>query len=202
MNIMHGRIGVHHHVIPPAFIDTMKRKGIRNVAAPNLIVSGTLERYPRIRWILAHAGGFLPYVAWRATLLNFTPDVSRNAPQGMLASIKRFYFDTALSPSAYAMSSLRELVGSSQVLFGSDFPFAVTTVTGLQVETLDQSPIWDDQSKYAIKRGNAVDLFPQYREPDETVSPLPMYARESRRGRVMRALRSPIVAMAEGVRKR
>ena len=103
---MHGRIDVHHHVIPPAFIDTMNRKGVRNVAAPNLIVSGTLERYPRIRWILAHAGGFLPYVAWRATLLNFTPDVSRNAPQGMLASIKRFYFDTALSPSPYAMSRL------------------------------------------------------------------------------------------------
>jgi len=32
-------------------------------AAVNLIFSGTMERYPQIKWILAHAGGFLPYIA-------------------------------------------------------------------------------------------------------------------------------------------
>lgn len=34
-------------------------------AASNLIFSGTLERYPNIKFILAHAGGTLPYLQWR-----------------------------------------------------------------------------------------------------------------------------------------
>lgn len=34
-------------------------------AAANLIFSGTLERYPNIQFILAHAGGTLPYLEWR-----------------------------------------------------------------------------------------------------------------------------------------
>lgn len=34
-------------------------------AATNLIFSGTLERYPNIKFILAHAGGTLPYINWR-----------------------------------------------------------------------------------------------------------------------------------------
>lgn len=37
-------------------------------AATNLIVSGTIERHPNISWILAHSGGFLPYIAWRLSL--------------------------------------------------------------------------------------------------------------------------------------
>ena len=31
----------------------------------NLLYSGTLERYPSIRYILSHAGGTVPYLAWR-----------------------------------------------------------------------------------------------------------------------------------------
>lgn len=34
-------------------------------AATNLILSGTLDRYPNITFILAHAGGTLPYIEWR-----------------------------------------------------------------------------------------------------------------------------------------
>ena len=34
-------------------------------AASNLIFSGTMERYSNIKFILAHAGGTLPYLKWR-----------------------------------------------------------------------------------------------------------------------------------------
>ncbi|HSX69731.1 MAG TPA: amidohydrolase family protein, partial [Pseudomonas sp.] len=76
-------------------------------AAVNLILTGTLERYPRIRWILAHGGGFLPYVAWRVSLANALPQFQDKAPQGVMSYIKRFYFDTALSPSRYSMAALK-----------------------------------------------------------------------------------------------
>jgi hypothetical protein len=51
-------------------------------AATNLILTGTLEKYPRIRWILAHAGGFLPFIAWRLSLASGLPGIYGEGTQG------------------------------------------------------------------------------------------------------------------------
>ncbi len=171
-------------------------------AALNLIVSGTTEKYPNIRWILAHAGGFLPYVAWRVSLGNLMPEVSQHAPQGMLAYIKRFYFDTALSPSPYTMAALKELVEPSHILFGSDFPFAPAAISALQVQTLDRSPIWDDNTKYGINRGHALSLFPAHKRVDEVVALQPVYGQQSFSVRIMRVLVKPLVAVADRLRNK
>lgn len=171
-------------------------------AALNLIISGTMERYPNIRWILAHAGGFLPYIAWRLSLGNFIPDIAAKAPQGIMHYIKRFYFDTALSPSPYAMMPLKELVGASQVLFGSDFPFAPAAISHLEATTLDSSLVWDNAEKTQIMRGNATCLFPQYRTENDSIIELPRYTKETLGQRLKRSLRSPIISMAEHMQKR
>ena len=99
--------------------------------ATNLILSGTVEKYPRIRWILSHAGGFLPYIAWRLTLANEIPHFAVKAPKGVLHCVRRFHYDTAPSPSPYAMAALRELVEPDHILFGSDDPFAPATATAM-----------------------------------------------------------------------
>lgn len=171
-------------------------------AALNLITSGTLENYPNIRWILAHAGGFLPYIAWRLSLANFMPEIVDKAPQGMMHYIKRFYFDTALSPSSYAMLPLKELVGAQQVLFGSDFPFAPAMASQLQVDTLDASPVWDETEKLQLMRGNATSLFPQYKTDNDKIMVLPSYSKETLGQRLQRSLRSPVISLAERMRKR
>lgn len=171
-------------------------------AALNLILTGTLERYPNIRWILAHAGGFLPYIAWRASLANFMPEFTAKAPQGVMHYIQRFYFDTALSPSPYAQGVLKELVGANQVLFGSDFPFAPAMASSLQVKTLNELPAWTDAEKYRLNRGNAVDLFPRYCAVNEGAQPLPVFAGESLAQKFGRALRGPVVQFADRMRKR
>lgn len=136
-------------------------------AAANLILSGTLERYPNIRWILAHAGGFLPYIAWRLSLANALPQFAQQVPQGVLTYIRNFYFDTALSPSPFAMAALRELVDPSHILFGSDFPFAPAIVTGMEVEALRDLTVFDTATKAGIDRGHALKLFPKYARTGE-----------------------------------
>jgi len=144
-------------------------------AAVNLILTGTLEKYPRIRWILSHSGGFLPYVAWRVSLANGIPEYARNAPQGVLEYIRRFYYDTALSPSPYSLASLCELVDPAQILFGSDYPFAPAPVVGSCCTTLDASPVWDEATRSGIARGHALRLFPSYGLTGETVVPAPVH---------------------------
>lgn len=171
-------------------------------AAVNLILTGTLEQYPRIRWILSHSGGFLPYVAWRVSLANGMPDYARNAPQGILEYIRRFYYDTALSPSPYSLASLRELVDPSHILFGSDYPFAPAPVVGTCCDTLDASPVWDDDVKRGIARDHALALFPGYSAADERVSTAPVHSSNDLRSRGRRLAGRLAVRLTERVRNR
>ncbi|MFZ3183374.1 MAG: amidohydrolase family protein [Pseudomonas sp.] len=168
-------------------------------AAVNLILTGTLSKYPNIRWILAHAGGFLPYVAWR---LAQSEALTQMSEQELLAAVRRFYFDTALSPSRYSMAALKQLVEPSHILFGSDFPFAPAPITALQCHTLDRSPIWPVVDQYGINRGHALQLFPQYRLANEQVRAAPIFINESLPQRVRRALTGPLATVAEHIRKR
>lgn len=104
-------------------------------AVANLIASGVMERYSNIRFVLAHAGGTVPYLAWRLSLGDFVLDMENKFPKGTMHYLKQFYFDTALSPSPQMLGSLRELIGVDRILFGSDFPFAPDLL--VHVETQD-----------------------------------------------------------------
>ncbi|MDQ0458311.1 amidohydrolase family protein [Rhizobium paknamense] len=171
-------------------------------AATNLIMTGTMEKYPGITWILAHAGGFLPYVAWRLSLANLMADISANVPQGVLTYIRRFYFDTALSPSPYAMAALQQLVEPSHILFGSDFPFAPPPLTASQVSNLENLAIWPKQQTTAVYRNNALSLFPRFAESNESYEKRPVAAQASFRNKVRQCLQKPILAYGERMRQR
>lgn len=171
-------------------------------AATNLVLSGTMERYPEIRWILAHAGGFLPYVAWRLSLANLLPAHEKQAPQGVLAYLRRFWFDTALSPSPYAMAALEALVAPTQILFGSDFPFAPEPVTALQTRQLDQLDGVDAARRMAIARGNALALFPRLRLAEDASQAVRPARRPGLRATLKRLALRPVIALAEQARKR
>ncbi|MBI1684119.1 amidohydrolase family protein [Caulobacter hibisci] len=165
-------------------------------AATNLIFQGVLHRYPSITWILAHAGGFLPYIAWRLSLANDQPALASKAGEGVMGAIRKFYFDTALSPSPYAMAGLKELVGPSRILFGSDFPFAPAPAVGMEVKSLDGLRVLDGPAKSEINRTNALGLFPR-------LAAFSGAAHVSGAGRKLkRAVTKPIVNLADTLRKR
>ncbi|MEW6297961.1 MAG: amidohydrolase family protein [Thermodesulfobacteriota bacterium] len=131
-------------------------------AVTNLIFSGTLERYPDISFILSHAGGAVPYLAWRIALFDrILPGVAEKAPHGAMAYLKRLYYDTALSAAPSALRSLQELVDPSHILFGSDYPFAPEPITAASVKGLNEYDGFDAQARAQIERGNALRLFPR-----------------------------------------
>lgn len=143
-------------------------------AALNLILTGTLERFPRIRWILAHGGGFLPYVAWRVALVDELPELAERIPRGVLEYMRSFYYETAFSPSPYAMAALRELVEPSQILFGSDYPLAGASLVALERETLERAAGWPEAVVGGIARDHALSLFPRYRVEGEAAEAAPV----------------------------
>lgn len=170
-------------------------------AAMNLILSGTMEKYPAIRWILSHAGGFLPYIAWRASLANSFAAYQARAPHGILTYIRRFYYDTALSPSPFAMAALRELVEPGHILFGSDFPFAPAPLVGVEVANLQALTLFDAPVMAGIDRAHALALFPQFALPGEPVNGAPP-ADAIRHGALNNARAGLAVRLLEWVRNR
>ncbi len=92
------------------------------VALSHFIFAGVLDRHPGLKLVAAHGGGYLPTAigrsdrAWRVR-----PEAHgcTHAPSSYLSKI---WFDTVVH-DARALRSLVEVVGASQVVLGSDFPF-------------------------------------------------------------------------------
>ena len=131
-------------------------------AAFNMVWRGTVERYPDIQFVLAHAGGTVPYLSWRFNLLWGSPEVQARAPKGALHYLRQYYYDTALSPTATTLGSLLQLVDTDHVLFGSDFPFAPAAVSAASVRALSNSELLADGRIDAVMRGNALRLLPRF----------------------------------------
>jgi len=129
----------------------------------NLLYSGTFERHPSIRYIVAHAGGTVPYLAWRLSLGGLLPGLGDAVPKGPLHYLQRLYFDTALSASPYALAGLMQLVPPTQILFGSDFPMAPELITEASISGLADCPVLDRIALDTIERGSAISLFPRLR---------------------------------------
>jgi 6-methylsalicylate decarboxylase len=130
-------------------------------AVVNLILNGTLERYPDIPIILSHAGGAVPYIAGRIALAE--PFLKEIAPKGVIAYLKGLYYDTALSATPYALPCLRILADPTHIVFGSDYPFAGEPefLMGKTAEALHHYGGFEDEELLAVERNNALRLFPR-----------------------------------------
>ncbi|MFF8988936.1 amidohydrolase family protein [Streptomyces sp. NPDC014983] len=127
--------------------------------ALHMTLNGVMSRHTRIKVILSHAGGFLPYAAWRFTLgAPFNPGTT---PDGILADLRRFYFDTALSASPSALPSLLAFAAPGHILYGSDSPFAAEEYGTLFDSMLDGYDGFEPGQLDAINRGGAEVLFPR-----------------------------------------
>jgi 6-methylsalicylate decarboxylase len=125
----------------------------------SLIVSGTLLRHRRVRFILPHAGGTLPMLAGRISqATRYVDDFSLNAPQGIVFELQRLYYDIAISANRSAMSALTNLVPTANIMFGGDYPFVpiastAGSLTGVGLSNADQQAIAYGNASALLTRG-------------------------------------------------
>ncbi len=132
-------------------------------AAVNLVFSGATERFPRIRFVLAHAGGLVPYFAWRLSVSPMIdPRLPRLASEQIFARLGHFWYDTALCPTPETMACLAGVARPEQVVFGTDWPFANAAVVAAAFKTSAGSVLPAGLKRGAIDRANALTLFPQF----------------------------------------
>ena len=128
-------------------------------AAYLLVRNGIRRKYPNIRFILSHAGGFVPYASYRMAI-GITSDTGQSITDN-LDDLAGFYFDTALSSTVAALPTLLAFAKPGHITFGSDYPFAPVDVAKLFAAGLETYPGLDPDSRKDIDRTNALTLFPR-----------------------------------------
>ena len=121
------------------------------LCAASMITGGMAERHPNLRIAFSHGGGVLPVLLGR---LNRAWDITKlkdALPQKPGAYAKRFYYDAIVfEPSTLRL--MMEVYGTSQIVLGSDYPFAMGEPD--PVNFLDRCAL-DPLSEAAILRKNA-----------------------------------------------
>ena len=134
-------------------------------AVTHLALSGTQERCPDLRLIVPHAGGTIPFLVDRISLLadRFVPGTQMRAPADVEAYLSRLYYELAISTNPHAVASVLQLVGPERLLYGSDWPaLDEADVQGL-IQVLGGNPLLHPGDRARIERHNALELFPRLR---------------------------------------
>ena len=127
------------------------------LAMTRIILSGLMERYPNLKFILCHCGSTIPYVIGRINRgaglgSEGTAEIGDRPPSEYF---KRVYLDTVCyhQPSimlAYATSGL------DQLLYGSDYPYGpiaptVVDVEGLEIPQEEKAAIMSENARRLLK---------------------------------------------------
>jgi aminocarboxymuconate-semialdehyde decarboxylase len=127
------------------------------LAAANLVFSGVVERFPRIRWALTHLGGAIPYLVERLDRgFHAFDDCRAHISKPPSEYLKHFYYDTVnFNPRAIELAI--SFAGVEHILAGSDYPHQIGSIPKMleSIRTLRLS----ETDQAAILAGNAAKLL-------------------------------------------
>jgi aminocarboxymuconate-semialdehyde decarboxylase len=124
------------------------------IALSRLIFSGLLDRHRCVRLLAAHGGGYLPTYLGRSEHANTVRPEARRMARKPSDYLREMYFDTVVHDSL-TLRHLMDVVGPSQVLLGTDYPFDMGHYRPHELV----APDWTAQEREAVLGGNARRLF-------------------------------------------
>jgi aminocarboxymuconate-semialdehyde decarboxylase len=126
------------------------------LCASRLIFSGAFDLFPRLKVMLVHAGGFLPYQIGRLDhgwTVREEPKVRLDRKPSEY--MDRFFYDT-VSHHDSALAWLVQLVGDDRVVLGTDLPYDMADPDPVgRVARLGLAP----ESRERVAAANAAELF-------------------------------------------
>jgi len=131
-------------------------------ALAQLHYGNTFARTPNVQYIFSHAGGTIPYLATRFAIVDEMNVIPGAEERGAAAdTLRRLYWDTALSWHAPNLQMLRSVVGMRQVLFGSDYPYLRRDLAVACRHEVEASPDLTENERQGVLAANALRLFPR-----------------------------------------
>jgi aminocarboxymuconate-semialdehyde decarboxylase len=126
------------------------------IALSNLIFGGVLDRWPRLKIVAAHGGGYLPaYIGRSDHGYKVRPEAS-NIQKKPSEYLKRIYFDS-LVYSPTQLQALIATVGASQIVVGTDYAFDMGDYD--VHELLESLSLLSENERAMILGGNAKRLL-------------------------------------------
>jgi aminocarboxymuconate-semialdehyde decarboxylase len=127
------------------------------LAAAHLVFSGVPERFPRIRWVLGHLGGAIPYLAERLDRgYHAFSECRANISRPPSEYLRTWNYDT-VNFDRNALQLAIQFCGVEHVLAGSDYPHQIGSIPSM-LKALTSLPI-SDSDKGKILGGNAARLY-------------------------------------------
>ncbi|MBN1107084.1 MAG: amidohydrolase [Deltaproteobacteria bacterium] len=119
------------------------------IAVVRLVMGGVLERFPNLKFIVAHLGGAIPYLAERVqNCYEAYPECQKNITRPAKDYLRKFYYDT-VSFFEPALLCAYAFVGAEHMVLGSDYPHvigdireAVTSIESLPIPEADKEKIF------------------------------------------------------------
>jgi len=102
------------------------------LAAASMITGGIAARHPKLRIAFSHGGGVMAMLLPRLVhAWNMFPKAKESLTESPDVTAKRFFYDELVfSPSA--VNFLIDTFGNTQIVVGTDYPFALGDVTPLK----------------------------------------------------------------------
>ncbi len=128
-----------------------------SLAAAKLVFSGVVERFPKIRWVLAHLGGAIPYLAERLDRgYAAFEDCRRNIRRPPSEYLRRFYYDT-VNFDPHCLKLALDFAGAEHMLAGSDYPHQIGSIEQMleSIESLSLA----NQERRNVLGGNTARLL-------------------------------------------
>ena len=128
------------------------------LAAAKLVFSGVAEKFPQIRWVLAHLGGAIPYLAERLDRGYFAfKDCRENIDKPPSEYLKDFYYDT-VNFDVKALQLAVDFAGAHHLLAGSDYPHQigslekmVSSIEKLNISSKDKEAIYSENASKLLE---------------------------------------------------
>lgn len=131
-------------------------------AVTNLILTKAIDRFPRIKFVIPHAGAALPALIDRIVMTaGIIPSMAGTSPQAIMDSVRSLHFDLAGAPVPRLLAALRSVADPTRLLYGSDWPFTPEIAVAMLRQRLDEALAGDPAERAAILSGNARRLFPR-----------------------------------------
>src|SRR5439155_1860880 len=123
------------------------------LAASKLVFGGVVKRYPRIRWVLGHLGGTIPYLAERLDRgYAAFRECREHIDEPPTAYLKRHFYYDPVNFSASALKCAIEFAGADHIIAGSDYPHQIGSLT-MMLDAIQALPI-SDAAKAGIRSTN------------------------------------------------
>ena len=129
-------------------------------AVLNLIYSGTLEKYPDIKFVIPHGGSFLTAVADRLEGFQaLAQSKSKHKLEDVKKQLGKFYYDLAGFAVPNQLYGLLNMTDESHLLYGSAYPYAFAHFIKSQKEKLDKTNLLNRKQKRKVYKKNFEILF-------------------------------------------